>query len=214
MLAAFYSVPTSLFRIYGGVLSDRSGAQAVPYWTFGVGIVSTSMLSHPPTTIIDGIRKPIRFSTHLGLTKRGGRDRNPYLIQDPALLNFSSGCTSNCRRKDIPRRARRHAASERACRFCQHRPGKCLSSWIQTGIAFRASLSRLRTSNARCGGGPSQSLSGIKAEGAHRGAAERLRDGRHSYAELLQVAQMDVPALKEKSLDCVCTNRVASARYF
>lgn len=81
MLAAFYSVPTSLFRIYGGVLSDRSGARAAPYWTFGVGIVSTSMLSYPPTTIIDGIRKPIRLSTRLGLTKRGGREREP--IPDP-----------------------------------------------------------------------------------------------------------------------------------
>ena len=69
MLAAFYSVPASLFRIYGGVLSDRYGARAVLYWTFGVGIVSTFMLSYPPTTyIIEGIREPIRFSTSLGLT--------------------------------------------------------------------------------------------------------------------------------------------------
>ncbi|GJE69456.1 hypothetical protein CHKEEEPN_0984 [Methylorubrum podarium] len=69
MLAAFYSVPASLFRIYGGVLSDRYGARAVLYWTFGVGVVSTFMLSYPPTTyIIEGIRGPIRFSTSLGLT--------------------------------------------------------------------------------------------------------------------------------------------------
>lgn len=69
MLAAFYSVPASLFRIYGGVLSDRYGARAVLYWTFGVGILSTFMLSYPPTTyIIEGIREPIRFSTSLGLT--------------------------------------------------------------------------------------------------------------------------------------------------
>lgn len=40
--------------------------------------------------------------------------------------------------------------------------GKCLSSWIQTGIAIRASLSRLRTSTARCGGGPSQPLGGSR----------------------------------------------------
>ncbi len=69
MLAAFYSVPASLFRIYGGVLSDRYGARAVLYWTFGVGVVCTFMLSYPPTTyVIEGIREPIRFSTSLGLT--------------------------------------------------------------------------------------------------------------------------------------------------
>ncbi|WAJ28158.1 nitrate/nitrite transporter [Antarcticirhabdus aurantiaca] len=69
MLAAFYSVPASLFRIYGGVLSDRYGARAVLYWTFAVGIVATFMLSYPPTTyIIEGIQGPIRFSTSMGLT--------------------------------------------------------------------------------------------------------------------------------------------------
>ena len=68
MLAAFYSVPASLFRIYGGVLSDRYGARAVLYWTFAVGIVATFMLSYPPTTyIIEGIQGPIRFSTSMGL---------------------------------------------------------------------------------------------------------------------------------------------------
>ena len=36
MLAAFYSVPASLFRVYGGTPSDRYGARSVLYWTFGV----------------------------------------------------------------------------------------------------------------------------------------------------------------------------------
>lgn len=68
MLAAFYSVPASVFRIYGGQLSDRFGARAVLYWTFGVGVVTTFMLSYPPTTyIIDGLRGPITFSTRMGL---------------------------------------------------------------------------------------------------------------------------------------------------
>lgn len=68
MLAAFYSVPASLFRIYGGRLSDRFGARAVLYWTFGIAALCTFMLSYPPTTyIIDGIRGPIRFSTSMGL---------------------------------------------------------------------------------------------------------------------------------------------------
>jgi NNP family nitrate/nitrite transporter-like MFS transporter len=38
MLAAAYSVPASLFRIYGGVLSDKHGARRVMYWTFGVSV--------------------------------------------------------------------------------------------------------------------------------------------------------------------------------
>jgi len=68
MLAAFYSVPGSIFRIYGGSLSDRYGARTVLYWTFGVGIVCTFMLSYAPTTyIIEGINGPITFSTSMGL---------------------------------------------------------------------------------------------------------------------------------------------------
>jgi MFS transporter, NNP family, nitrate/nitrite transporter len=68
MLAAFYSVPASLFRIYGGKLSDRYGARSVMYTTFGVSVLTTFMLSYPPTTyIIDGIHGPIRFRTEMGL---------------------------------------------------------------------------------------------------------------------------------------------------
>jgi NNP family nitrate/nitrite transporter-like MFS transporter len=68
MLAAFYSVPASLFRIYGGRLSDRYGARAVMYVTFGVSVVCTFMLSYPPTTyIIDGVHGPISFHTQMDL---------------------------------------------------------------------------------------------------------------------------------------------------
>lgn len=68
VLAAFFSVPGSLFRIYGGRLSDRYGARAVLYWTFGVAALCTFMLSYPPTTyIIEGTRGPISFSTSMGL---------------------------------------------------------------------------------------------------------------------------------------------------
>jgi MFS transporter, NNP family, nitrate/nitrite transporter len=68
MLAAFYSVPASLFRIYGGRLSDRYGARAVMYWTFGMSVLCTFMLSYPPTTyIIEGVAGPITFSTSMGL---------------------------------------------------------------------------------------------------------------------------------------------------
>ena len=68
MLAAFYSVPASLFRIYGGTLSDRYGARAVMYVTFAVSVVTTFMLSYPPTTyIIEGVRGPITLRTEMGL---------------------------------------------------------------------------------------------------------------------------------------------------
>ena len=49
MLAAFYSVPASLFRIYRGVLSDQYGARRVMYWTFGVSVVCLFLLSYPAT---------------------------------------------------------------------------------------------------------------------------------------------------------------------
>ncbi|MGZ8361118.1 MAG: nitrate/nitrite transporter, partial [Allosphingosinicella sp.] len=68
MLAAFYSVPASLFRIYGGKLSDRYGARAVMYVTFAVSVLCTFMLSYPPTTyIIEGVHGPITFRTAMGL---------------------------------------------------------------------------------------------------------------------------------------------------
>jgi MFS transporter, NNP family, nitrate/nitrite transporter len=68
MLAAFYSVPASLFRVYGGKLSDRYGARAVMYVTFGVSVLCTFMLSYPPTTyIIEGIHGPITFHTQVSL---------------------------------------------------------------------------------------------------------------------------------------------------
>lgn len=68
VLTAFFSLPASLFRIYGGRLADRYGARAVMYWTFGVAAVCTFMLSYPPTTyIIAGVDGPITFSTSMGL---------------------------------------------------------------------------------------------------------------------------------------------------
>lgn len=68
MLAAFYSVPASIFRIYGGKLSDRYGARSVMYVTFAVSVLCTFMLSYPPTTyIIEGVKGPISFRTEMGL---------------------------------------------------------------------------------------------------------------------------------------------------
>lgn len=69
MLAAAYSVPASLFRIYGGLLSDKYGARRVMYWTFAVSIVCCFLLSYPPTDyIVQGIDGPKRFHLETGLT--------------------------------------------------------------------------------------------------------------------------------------------------
>ncbi|ODT66436.1 MAG: MFS transporter [Pelagibacterium sp. SCN 63-23] len=68
VLAAVFSIPASLFRAYGGHLSDRYGARAVMYVTFGVSLVCTLMLSYPHTDyVIHGIDGPIAFSTRMGL---------------------------------------------------------------------------------------------------------------------------------------------------
>ncbi|WP_395647995.1 nitrate/nitrite transporter [Terricaulis sp.] len=68
MLAAAFSVPASLFRVYGGHLSDKVGARQVMYWTFLVAAAVTFLLSYPPTSyVIDGIHGPIAFRLETGL---------------------------------------------------------------------------------------------------------------------------------------------------
>lgn len=68
MLAVAYSVPASIFRAYGGHLSDRYGARLVMYWTFGVSLICLLMLSYPNTDyVIHGIGGPIAFSTQMSL---------------------------------------------------------------------------------------------------------------------------------------------------
>ncbi|MBV8107736.1 MAG: NarK/NasA family nitrate transporter [Hyphomicrobiales bacterium] len=47
MLAAAYSIPGSLFRAYGGFLSDRRGARRVMYAMLSVAVVATAILSFP-----------------------------------------------------------------------------------------------------------------------------------------------------------------------
>lgn len=67
MLAIAYSIPASLFRIYGGYLSDRVGARTVMYWTFLVSVAITFFLSYPPTAyVVDGVRGPISFRLETG----------------------------------------------------------------------------------------------------------------------------------------------------
>jgi len=63
MLGAAYSIPASIFRALGGVLSDRYGARRVMYWTFSVSVVCTFLLSYPETTYeVKGIEGPIAFT--------------------------------------------------------------------------------------------------------------------------------------------------------
>ena len=45
MVGAAYSIPASVFRAYGGVLSDRIGARKVLYATFAVSLAATAILS-------------------------------------------------------------------------------------------------------------------------------------------------------------------------
>ena len=68
MIGAFYSIPASVFRAYGGHLSDRYGARRVMYWSLLVGVACTFILSYPPTHyVMQGIRGPVEFSAGLGI---------------------------------------------------------------------------------------------------------------------------------------------------
>lgn len=68
MMAAAYSIPGSLFRIFGGWLSDRIGARKVMYVTFGISTICTFLLSYPATSyVVDGVHGPIAFRFAIGL---------------------------------------------------------------------------------------------------------------------------------------------------
>ncbi len=67
-IGAMYSIPASIFRAYGGHLSDKFGARRIMYWTFLVSVACTFVLSYPPTQyVVEGIRGPVTFSTRMGL---------------------------------------------------------------------------------------------------------------------------------------------------
>jgi NNP family nitrate/nitrite transporter-like MFS transporter len=68
MLGAAYSIPGSLFRVVGGVLSDKVGARRVMYWTFIVSVICTFFLSYPATDyVVHGIEGDITFSLVIGI---------------------------------------------------------------------------------------------------------------------------------------------------
>ncbi|MBL8688289.1 MAG: NarK/NasA family nitrate transporter [Rhodospirillaceae bacterium] len=67
MLGAAYSIPGSVFRALGGVLSDRYGARRVMYWTFIASVVCTFLLSYPATDyVVHGIKGDISFTIAIG----------------------------------------------------------------------------------------------------------------------------------------------------
>ena len=69
MIGAAYSIPASIFRAYGGHLSDKFGARRIMYWTFLVSVVCAFILSYPPTQyVVEGIRGPVTFSTRMSVT--------------------------------------------------------------------------------------------------------------------------------------------------
>ncbi|WP_289042322.1 MFS transporter [uncultured Aliiroseovarius sp.] len=66
MAAAAFSLSASVFRAYGGHLSDRFGARTVMYWTFGFSMLLLFMLSYPPTTYtLHAVHGDITFSTSM-----------------------------------------------------------------------------------------------------------------------------------------------------
>jgi len=68
MLAACYALPGSVFRALGGWMSDRFGARAVMYWTFGASILVCFFLSYPATSYtVQGIEGPIEFNIAISL---------------------------------------------------------------------------------------------------------------------------------------------------
>ncbi len=67
MLGAAYSIPASIFRAFGGWLSDKYGARRVMYWTFIVSVICTFLLSYPSTDyVVHGITGDIAFSMTMG----------------------------------------------------------------------------------------------------------------------------------------------------
>jgi NNP family nitrate/nitrite transporter-like MFS transporter len=67
-IAAVFSIGGSVFRAYGGHLSDQYGARRVMYWTFLVAVGCTFLLSYPPTDyIVHGLKGPTTFHMEMGV---------------------------------------------------------------------------------------------------------------------------------------------------
>jgi len=67
MTAALFSLPASLFRAYGGHLSDRYGARTVMYWTLLVSVLCTFILAYPPTDyVVRTVHGAVAFHFEMG----------------------------------------------------------------------------------------------------------------------------------------------------
>jgi NNP family nitrate/nitrite transporter-like MFS transporter len=67
MVAVCYSIPGSIFRAYGGTLSDRIGARTVLYWSFGIAAVTTFILAVPAGDyVVQGINGPVELHFSVG----------------------------------------------------------------------------------------------------------------------------------------------------
>jgi len=67
-LTALYSLPASVFRAFGGYLSDRFGARAVMYLTFIVSLICLFLLAYPETRYaVQGKEGLIEFSLAMPL---------------------------------------------------------------------------------------------------------------------------------------------------
>lgn len=67
-LTALYNTPGSVFRILGGILSDKLGARKVMYWTFIVSVICLFILSYPSTEyIIQGVKENIHIFIEIPL---------------------------------------------------------------------------------------------------------------------------------------------------
>jgi NNP family nitrate/nitrite transporter-like MFS transporter len=68
IIGAAYSVPASVFRAYGGYLSDRHGARRVLYWTFIASMAATALLALPAADVaVGGADGPIAFRLEIGI---------------------------------------------------------------------------------------------------------------------------------------------------
>ncbi|WP_026621057.1 MFS transporter, NNP family, nitrate/nitrite transporter (plasmid) [Ensifer sp. WSM1721] len=61
MIAAAYSIPGSIFRAYGGALSDKIGARKIMYAMFAVSAVATAILSVPAGRAMPIVVTPVVF---------------------------------------------------------------------------------------------------------------------------------------------------------
>lgn len=62
LIGAAYSIPASVFRAFGGALSDRIGARTVMYWTFVVSAIATSILMMPSGEFMPaGVSAPLEL---------------------------------------------------------------------------------------------------------------------------------------------------------